>query len=101
MQVVNLFGDEWDGRRDRPGWPWKQASVSERPGAELFGANLYEIESRGRGAFRTFGTIRFALDCASVPRTGLGVAVQPISSGTRVRGPRRQAARSPRRGRSG
>src|SRR2546430_1706907 len=30
MQVVNLFGDEWDGRRDRPGWQWKHASVSER-----------------------------------------------------------------------
>jgi uncharacterized cupin superfamily protein len=44
MQVVNLFGDEWDGRRDRPGWQWNRASVGERAGAELFGVSLYELE---------------------------------------------------------
>lgn len=44
MQVVNLFGDEWDARRDRPGWQWNRMSVGERAGAELFGASLYEIE---------------------------------------------------------
>jgi uncharacterized cupin superfamily protein len=44
MQVVNLYGDDWDRRRDRPGWQWNHRSVSEPAGAELFGAGVYEIE---------------------------------------------------------
>jgi hypothetical protein len=44
MKVVNLFGDDWDRRRDRPGWQWNYPSVGNRAGAELFGATLYEIE---------------------------------------------------------
>jgi uncharacterized cupin superfamily protein len=40
---VNLFGDEWDGGRDRPGWQWKRLSVGERAGAEKIGASLYEL----------------------------------------------------------
>ena len=44
MKVVNLFGDDWDRRRDRPGWQWNYLAVSDRAGAELFGASLYEIE---------------------------------------------------------
>jgi uncharacterized cupin superfamily protein len=44
MQVVNLFGDEWSDRRDRPGWQWNRLDVGERLGAELFGASVYEIE---------------------------------------------------------
>ena len=44
MQVVNIFGDDWDNRRDRPGWQWNRMSVGERAGAELIGASLYELE---------------------------------------------------------
>jgi uncharacterized cupin superfamily protein len=40
---VNLFGDDWDGGRDRPGWQWKRLSVGERAGAEKIGASLYEL----------------------------------------------------------
>ena len=44
MQVVNLFGDDWDNRRDRPGWLWSHMEIGKRAGAELFGASLYELE---------------------------------------------------------
>ena len=40
---VNLFGDEWDGGRERPGWQWKRLGVGERLGAEKIGASLYEL----------------------------------------------------------
>ena len=40
---VNLFGDEWDVDRDRPGWQWKRLHVGDRLGAELIGAGLYEL----------------------------------------------------------
>jgi uncharacterized cupin superfamily protein len=44
MQVVNLFGNDWDSRRDRPGWQWNRMEVGARAGAELFGASVYELE---------------------------------------------------------
>jgi uncharacterized cupin superfamily protein len=44
MQVVNLFGDDWSGRRERSGWQWNTLDVGERLAAELFGASVYEIE---------------------------------------------------------
>lgn len=44
MEVVNLFGDDWTGRRERPGWQWNTLDVGERLGAELFGASVYELE---------------------------------------------------------
>jgi uncharacterized cupin superfamily protein len=44
VDVVNLFEDDWDNRRDRPGWQWNHMSVGERVGAELIGASVYEIE---------------------------------------------------------
>jgi uncharacterized cupin superfamily protein len=40
---VNLFGDEWDGGRDRPGWTWKRLGVGDRLEAEKIGASLYEL----------------------------------------------------------
>jgi uncharacterized cupin superfamily protein len=43
MAEVNLFGDEWDGGRERPGWQWKRLQVGERLGAEKIGASLYEL----------------------------------------------------------
>jgi uncharacterized cupin superfamily protein len=43
MEVVNLFGDEWEGGRDRPGWQWRWLPVGRRLGSELIGASLYEL----------------------------------------------------------
>lgn len=40
---VNLFGDEWDGGRERPGWRWKHLPVGRKLGAERIGASLYEL----------------------------------------------------------
>ncbi len=42
-EVVNLFGDEWDRSRDRPGWQWHCFGVAERLGAARIGAGLYEL----------------------------------------------------------
>ena len=50
MEVVNLFGDEWDGDRDRPGWQWRSLQVGRRLGTELFGGTLYEL-SPGQRTF--------------------------------------------------
>jgi uncharacterized cupin superfamily protein len=41
---VNLFGDEWDDERDRPGWRWKRLQVVSRLGARQLGGSLYELE---------------------------------------------------------
>ena len=41
---VNLFGDEWDDGRDRPGWRWKWLGVGRRLSAEAIGAGLFELE---------------------------------------------------------
>lgn len=49
MQVVNLFGDDWSARRERPGWQWNRLDVGEGLGAELFGVSLYEIEPGQKG----------------------------------------------------
>jgi uncharacterized cupin superfamily protein len=40
---VNLFGDEWDDGRERPGWQWKRLPVGRKLGAERIGASLYEL----------------------------------------------------------
>lgn len=40
---VNLFGDEWEGGRDRPGWQWKHLPVGRKLGAKKIGAGLYEL----------------------------------------------------------
>lgn len=40
---VNIFGDEWEGGRERPGWQWRRLPVGERLGAEQMGASLYEL----------------------------------------------------------
>ena len=41
---INLFGDEWEDGRDRPGWRWKWLPVGRRLGAKELGASLYELE---------------------------------------------------------
>ena len=43
MADVNLFGEEWDDSRERPGWQWKRLRVGRRLGAERIGASLYEL----------------------------------------------------------
>jgi uncharacterized cupin superfamily protein len=40
---VNIFGDEWEGGRDRPGWQWKHLPVGRKLDAERIGAGLYEL----------------------------------------------------------
>jgi uncharacterized cupin superfamily protein len=40
---ANIFGEEWEGGRDRPGWQWKHLSVGRKLGAERIGAGLYEL----------------------------------------------------------
>jgi uncharacterized cupin superfamily protein len=40
---VNIFGDEWEGGRERPGWQWRHLPVGEKLGAEQIGASLYEL----------------------------------------------------------
>jgi uncharacterized cupin superfamily protein len=40
---VNIFGDEWERGRDRPGWQWKHLSIARKLGAERIGASLYEL----------------------------------------------------------
>ena len=40
---VNVFGDDWEGGRDRPGWQWKHLPVGRKLGAKQIGASLYEL----------------------------------------------------------
>ena len=40
---VNIFGDDWEGGRDRPGWEWKHLPVGRKLGAKQIGASLYEL----------------------------------------------------------
>jgi uncharacterized cupin superfamily protein len=40
---LNIFGEEWEGGRDRPGWQWKHVPVGQKIGAERIGASLYEL----------------------------------------------------------
>jgi uncharacterized cupin superfamily protein len=40
---VNLFGEDWEDGRDRPGWQWKRLPVGQRLGASRIGASLYEV----------------------------------------------------------
>jgi uncharacterized cupin superfamily protein len=44
MKTFNLYGDEWDGTRDREGWRIKAALVGQRIGGELIGATMSEVE---------------------------------------------------------
>ena len=43
MRVVNLYADEWERSRDRPGWQWQHRDVDGGLGAEKIGASLYEL----------------------------------------------------------
>jgi uncharacterized cupin superfamily protein len=43
MGELNVFGDEWDGQNERPGWQTRNLGVGRRLGAERIGATVYEI----------------------------------------------------------
>jgi uncharacterized cupin superfamily protein len=40
---VNIFGEDWEGGRDRPGWEWKHLPAGRKLGAKQIGASLYEL----------------------------------------------------------
>jgi uncharacterized cupin superfamily protein len=40
---LSVFGDEWDDRRERPGWQWSRLGIGRRLEAEQIGASLYEL----------------------------------------------------------
>jgi uncharacterized cupin superfamily protein len=42
--AVNVFGDDWDGGNDRPGWQWRNLAVGRRLNAERLGATVYRID---------------------------------------------------------
>jgi uncharacterized cupin superfamily protein len=39
----NVFSDDWDDARERPGWRWKRLALAEQLQAEKLGASLYEL----------------------------------------------------------
>jgi uncharacterized cupin superfamily protein len=48
VRVFNLYRDELDESRDRPGWRVTGASVGEKIEAELIGGTVYELEQGNR-----------------------------------------------------
>jgi uncharacterized cupin superfamily protein len=44
VKIFNLYGEEWDGTRDREGWRVKGSLVGERVGGALIGATMSEVE---------------------------------------------------------
>jgi uncharacterized cupin superfamily protein len=42
--MLSVFGNEWDDRRDRPGWQWNRLGLGRRLDAEQIGASVYELE---------------------------------------------------------
>jgi uncharacterized cupin superfamily protein len=44
VKTFNLYGDEWDGERDREGWRVRGVLVGQRVGGELIGATMSEVE---------------------------------------------------------
>jgi uncharacterized cupin superfamily protein len=44
VRSFNLFDGELDLSRDRPGFSWRRAAVSEHIGAAKMGASLYELQ---------------------------------------------------------
>ena len=40
---VNVFGEDWEDGRERPGWQWKHLGVGRKLGATQVGASLYEL----------------------------------------------------------
>ena len=43
MDVVNLFGDEWDLEEEHEGFEFRDAWIGRRLGAELIGGSVYEV----------------------------------------------------------
>ena len=44
MKIFNLYGDEWDGTRERDGWRIRAVLVGNRIGGGLIGATMSEVE---------------------------------------------------------
>ena len=44
MNVVNLFGDDWDRVEERDGFRSRDAWVGQHLGAELIGGSVYELD---------------------------------------------------------
>jgi uncharacterized cupin superfamily protein len=45
VDIVNLFGDEWDLEEEHEGFKFRDAWVGARLGAELIGGSMYEVAS--------------------------------------------------------
>jgi uncharacterized cupin superfamily protein len=43
VEIVNLFGDEWDLEQEHEGFQIRDAWVGHRLGAELIGGSVYEV----------------------------------------------------------
>jgi len=43
MRAANLFSDDWDEQRERPGYTWARQGLRGALGGELLGASLYEL----------------------------------------------------------
>jgi uncharacterized cupin superfamily protein len=39
----NIYAEDWDDRRDRPGWQWKRLALASRLEADKIGASVYEL----------------------------------------------------------
>jgi uncharacterized cupin superfamily protein len=44
MEIVNLFGDDWDLEEEHEGFRFRDAWIGARLGAELIGGSVYEID---------------------------------------------------------
>ncbi len=54
MEIVNLFGDEWNLTTEHEGFAFKDCWVGARIGAELIGGSLYEVApGKKQGPYHT------------------------------------------------
>ncbi len=44
MEIVNLFGDDWDLEEEHEGFRFRDAWIGARLGAELIGGSVYEVD---------------------------------------------------------
>jgi uncharacterized cupin superfamily protein len=89
VEVVNLFAEEWDGGRERPGWRWRRLPVGERIGAQLIGASLYELEP-GQKTFPyhyEYGAEEWLLAVAGRPTLRTPAGERELEPGDLVRFP--------------
>jgi uncharacterized cupin superfamily protein len=54
VEIVNLFGDEWNLTTEHEGFAFKDCCVGARIGAELIGGSLYEVApGKKQGPYHT------------------------------------------------